>query len=63
MKRGWSEYLPEGVDPRDPLASPLYARNLTGVATAFVITAEYDTLRDEGEVYARKLMEAGNPVG
>ena len=25
MKRGWSEYLPEGVDPRDPRASPLFA--------------------------------------
>ena len=25
MQRGWREYLPEGVDPRDPLASPLFA--------------------------------------
>ncbi len=62
MKRGWSEYLPEGVDPRDPLTSPLYAGNFAGVAPAFVLTAEYDTLRDEGEAYARKLLEAGNLV-
>ncbi len=62
MKRGWSEYLPEGRDPRDPLASPLYAPDTTGVAPAFVLTAEYDTLRDEGEAYARKLIEAGNMV-
>jgi len=53
MKRGWSEYLPEGSDPCDPLASPLYARDTTAVAPAFILTAEYDTLRDEGEAYAR----------
>jgi acetyl esterase len=62
MRRGWSEYLPDGADPRDPLASPLYARDVSGVAPAFVLTAEYDTLRDEGERYARKLLDAGNPV-
>jgi acetyl esterase len=62
MKRGWSEYLPEGVEPTDPFASPLYADNLAGVTPAFVITAECDTLRDEGESYARKLVQAGNLV-
>ena len=62
MKRGWSKYLPEGSDPCDPLASPLYARDITAVAPAFILTAEYDTLRDEGEAYARKLIEAGNAV-
>jgi acetyl esterase len=62
MKRGWSEYLPPGIDPRDPSASPLYARDLAGLAPALVLTAEYDTLRDEGEAYARKLIEGGNLV-
>jgi acetyl esterase len=62
MKRGWSEYLPEGCDPRNPVASPLYAQNPAGVAPAFILTAEYDTLRDEGEAWARKLIEAGNAV-
>jgi acetyl esterase len=59
MKRGWSEYLPEGHDPRDPLASPLFAADAAGVAPTFLLTAEYDTLRDEGEAYGRKMMEAG----
>jgi acetyl esterase len=55
MQRGWREYLPEGTAARDPLASPLFARDLQGSAPACVITAEYDTLRDEGEDYARRL--------
>jgi acetyl esterase len=62
MKRGWAEYLPQGVDPCDPLASPLYAGDVAGVAPSFILTAEYDTLRDEGEAYARKLIDAGNLV-
>ena len=62
MKRGWSEYLPKGADPRTPLASPLYAEDTAGLPPALVLTAEYDTLRDEGEAYARKLIESGNAV-
>ena len=55
MKRGWREYLPEGTDPRDPLASPLFAADLNHAPPAWVLTAECDTLRDEGEAYARRL--------
>jgi acetyl esterase len=62
MARGWAEYLPEGVDPRDPRVSPLFAPDLGGAAPAFVLTAEYDTLRDEGEAYARRLGDARVPV-
>lgn len=61
MARGWREYLPQGTDPRDPRASPLFAAHLNG-APALILTAEYDTLRDEGEAYARKLAASGAPV-
>ena len=59
MKRGWRTYMPESTDPRDPMVSPLHAHDVTGAARAMVVTAEYDTLRDEGEAYARKLDAAG----
>jgi acetyl esterase len=42
----------------DPLVSPLFG-NLAGLAPALLVTAELDILRDEGELYAVKLREAG----
>lgn len=55
-------YLRGGSDKLDPLASPLLAADLSTLPAAFILTAECDPLRDEGEDYGRRLEAAGVPA-
>jgi acetyl esterase/lipase len=52
-------YLDSGADPADPLVSPVKRKDLSGLPRALVVTAEFDPMRDEGELYGRRLEEAG----
>ena len=64
MEWFWDQYLPDHRKRKDPTASPLLASSeqLAGLPRTLIITAENDVLRDEGEAYGRKLIEAGVEV-
>ena len=58
----WDKYLADPTDAEDPYAAPLRADDLSGLPPAFLVTAECDVLRDEGEAYGARLAAAGVPV-
>jgi len=58
----WNHYLERDVDGKHPYASPLQARDISGVPPATVATCEFDPLLDEGRAYAERLRDAGVPV-
>jgi acetyl esterase len=62
MQWFWNHYIRIDADRDNPYASPLRAGNLAGLPSAMVITAEFDPLRDEGELYAERMRAAGVPV-
>jgi acetyl esterase len=55
----WKAYSPAGTDLTDLRLSPLLAKEVKGLPPAFVLTAGFDPLRDEGRAYADRLVDAG----
>ena len=60
----WDAYAPNLEDRKKTLAAPLTAtaEQLKGLPPALIIVDENDILRDEGEAYARKLIQSGVEV-
>jgi acetyl esterase len=55
-------YLRDAADEADWRASPLQAADLSRLPPAYVITAGFDPLVEEGRAYADRLAAAGVPV-
>ena len=62
MEYFWKHYVRSDSDAENPFVSPLRAKDLSGLPPAFVFTASYDPLRDDGKEYADRLSEAGVQV-
>jgi acetyl esterase len=56
------QYLPDEDASEEPYCSPNRAPSMVGLPDAFILTAEFDPLRDEGEHYGELLQTAGVPV-
>lgn len=54
------QYAPNIEDRLKPELSPCYEKDFSGLAPAFVLTAELDPLLDEGRLYYEQLKSAGN---
>jgi acetyl esterase/lipase len=57
----WDHYC-DPADRTDPRVAPLRAADLSGLPPAYIVTCEFDPLRDEGNAYAAALEAAGVPV-
>lgn len=62
MRWYWNAYLATSLDRENPLAAPLCLADFRGLPPAFVATAEYDPLLDDGRMYYERLIAAGVPA-
>ena len=61
-RKMWPGYLPDPNTPVLAYASPMEAKSFADLPNAYIETAEFDCLRDEGVAYANALKEAGVSV-
>jgi acetyl esterase len=56
-----ANYIPGGTDLKDPRLSPQHGE-VAGLPPAYIASAGFDPVRDDGEAYADKLRAGGIPV-
>lgn len=59
MKWYWDQYMNGVADLENPYFRPMAARDFRNLPPTFTLTAELDPLRDEGEIFAKRLADAG----
>ena len=55
-------YIRSKEDLTNPYLAPVLCKDLSNQPKTLIITAEYDPLRDEAEIYGQRLAQAGNQV-
>ncbi len=55
-------YVPESADLQSPYLYPMRAESLDGMPPAYIETAEFDCLHDDGVLYAERLVQSGIPT-
>ena len=58
----WNQYIGKDRSNVSPYAAPARVADLSDLPPAYVMTCEHDPLRDEGIIYAMRLMDAGVQV-
>ncbi len=60
----FNQYLPKGIDRTMPDVSPFFAQKeeIKNFPPTFMVTPEFDPLRDEAEMFAQKLKNSGVEV-
>lgn len=58
MQYALESYLPNEADRTNPLAFPFYSDSLANLPPAYIITCEFDPLKDTGKDFAEKLKKA-----
>jgi len=62
MQYALESYTPHKTDRTNPFAFPYYSDSLVNLPPAYIITCEFDPLKDTGKDFAEKLKNAKVPV-
>jgi acetyl esterase/lipase len=58
----WPLYLADATAMESRYASPMRSKDFSGLPVTYMLVAEEDPLRDEGLIFAQRLLDAGVPV-